>query len=52
MPSAVGEIAQQPRGLLVGGVHIEGALHIVRVASAALVKPAEFRYVRGELHLN
>lgn len=32
--------------------HIEGALHIVRVASAALVKPAEFRYAKGELHLN
>ncbi len=32
--------------------HIEGALHIVRVASAALVKPAEFRYVKGELRLH
>ncbi|MGH7002957.1 MAG: usg protein [Alphaproteobacteria bacterium] len=32
--------------------HIEGALHIVRVASAALVKPAEFRFVKGELHLH
>jgi uncharacterized protein Usg len=32
--------------------HIEGALHIVRVASTALVKPAEFRYVKGELRLN
>ena len=27
--------------------HIEGALHIVRVASAALIKPAEFRYASG-----
>ena len=32
--------------------HIEGALHIVRVASTALVKPAEFRYVKGELRLH
>jgi uncharacterized protein Usg len=32
--------------------HLDGALHIVRVASAALVRPAEFRYAKGELHLN
>ena len=32
--------------------HIEGALHVVRIASAALVKPAEFRYVKGELKLH
>jgi uncharacterized protein Usg len=32
--------------------HIEGALHIVRIASAALVKPAEFQYVKGELRLH
>ncbi len=33
-------------------VNIEGPLHMVRVASTELVKPAEFRFVDGEFHLN
>lgn len=32
--------------------NLEGALHIVRVASRQLVRPAEFRFVNGELRLN
>ncbi len=32
--------------------HLDGALHLVRVASAALVRPAEFRYAKGEFRLN
>ena len=32
--------------------NIEGPLHSVRVASAALVKPAEFRLVGGQLLLH
>ncbi len=32
--------------------NLDGALHRVRIASAALVRPAEFRYVRGELLLH
>lgn len=32
--------------------HIEGALHIVRVAQSPLVRPAEFRYAKGELHFH
>ena len=31
---------------------IEGPLHSVRVASAALVKPAELRYAGGEFRLH
>ncbi|WP_043830741.1 usg protein [Muricoccus aerilatus] len=31
---------------------IEGALHSVRVASAALWRPAEFTYAEGELRLH
>lgn len=31
---------------------IEGPLHSVRVASAALTKPAEFRYAGGEFRLH
>lgn len=32
--------------------HIEGPLHSVRVASAALTRPAEFRYAGGEFRLH
>lgn len=32
--------------------NLDGALHLVRVATCQLVKPAEFRYVDGELRLN
>ncbi|MCY4065921.1 MAG: Usg-like family protein, partial [Rhodospirillaceae bacterium] len=32
--------------------NLEGALHIVRVASRQLVRPAEFRFVDGVLRLN
>jgi uncharacterized protein Usg len=32
--------------------NLDGALHLVRVASAALVRPAEFRFARGELRLH
>ena len=32
--------------------NLEGALHVVRVASRQLVRPAEFRFVNGELRLN
>lgn len=31
---------------------IEGKLHRVRIASAALVQPAEFRFAQGEFRLN
>jgi len=31
---------------------IEGPLHSVRVASAALTRPAEFRYANGEFRLH
>lgn len=31
---------------------IEGALHSVRVASSALIRPAELRYAGGELTLH
>lgn len=31
---------------------IEGALHSVRVASSALLRPAELRYADGELRLH
>ncbi len=31
---------------------IDGKLHSVRVASAALVKPSEFRFVGHQLHLH
>lgn len=32
--------------------NIQGALHIVRVASVGLIRPSDFRYVKGELELN
>lgn len=32
--------------------NLEGALHIVRVASRQLVRPAEFRFVDGQFRLN
>ncbi len=32
--------------------NLEGALHIVRVASKQLVQPSEFRFVNGQLKLN
>ncbi len=32
--------------------NLEGALHIVRVASRQLVRPAEFRFVEGQLRLH
>ncbi len=32
--------------------NLEGALHIVRVASRQLVRPAEFRFVEGEFRLH
>ena len=32
--------------------NLEGALHVVRVASRQLVRPAEFRFVNGEFRLN
>tara|TARA_R110000868_G_scaffold372772_1_gene636598 strand:+ start:681 stop:941 length:261 start_codon:yes stop_codon:yes gene_type:complete len=32
--------------------NLEGPLHSVRVASVALVKPAEFRLVGGLMHLH
>ena len=32
--------------------NIEGALHVVRVASASLIRPTDFRFVRGELKLH
>lgn len=32
--------------------NIQGALHTVRVASAGLIRPSDFRYVKGELQLN
>ena len=32
--------------------NLDGALHSVRVASAALVKPAEFRLIEGQLRLH
>ncbi|HEY4251613.1 MAG TPA: Usg-like family protein [Roseomonas sp.] len=31
---------------------IEGPLHSVRVASAGLVRPAEFRYAGGKFHIH
>ena len=33
-------------------VHLDGPLHLVRVASAELVKPAEYRFVDGDLMLH
>lgn len=32
--------------------NLEGALHIVRVANRQLVRPSEFQFVDGQLHLN
>ena len=32
--------------------NLEGALHIVRVASRQLIRPAEFRFIDGQLRLN
>ena len=32
--------------------NLEGALHVVRIASRQLVRPAEFRFVDGEFRLN
>jgi uncharacterized protein Usg len=32
--------------------NLDGALHLVRVASAPLVQPAEFRFVDGDLILH
>jgi uncharacterized protein Usg len=32
--------------------HLDGALHLVRIASSALVKPAEFRFCKGEFRLH
>lgn len=32
--------------------NLDGALHMVRVASTQLIKPAEFRYVEGDLRLH
>ena len=32
--------------------NLDGALHLVRVASTQLVKPAEYRFVDGALHLH
>lgn len=32
--------------------NLEGALHIVRVASNPLIKPSEFSFVDGQLRLN
>jgi len=33
-------------------MHLDGPLHMVRVASAELIKPAEFRFVDGDLRLH
>lgn len=32
--------------------NLDGPLHLVRVASAQLVHPAEFRWIGGDLRLN
>ncbi len=32
--------------------NLDGALHLVRVASAQLISPAEYRFVDGELRLH
>ncbi len=32
--------------------NLEGALHLVRVASVRAVRPAEFRFVNGQLRLH
>lgn len=32
--------------------NLDGALHMVRVASTQLIKPSEYRYVEGELRLH
>ena len=32
--------------------NLDGALHLVRVACNPLVKPAEFRFLDGQLHLH
>jgi uncharacterized protein Usg len=32
--------------------NLDGALHLVRVASTQLIKPAEFRFIDGDLRLH
>ena len=32
--------------------NLDGALHLVRVASAQVIKPSEYRFVEGDLRLH